>query len=59
MDERGIPRTGVDLVRPDFAALGRACGAYGHRIDDPAALADLVPAALAADRPTVFHVPVP
>ena len=59
MDERGIPRTGVDLVRPDFAALARACGAYGHRIDDPAQLADLVPAALDADRPTVIHLPVP
>jgi acetolactate synthase-1/2/3 large subunit len=56
MDERGIPRTGVDLERPDFAALGQVFGAYGHRVPDVAALADVVPAALTADRPTVLHL---
>jgi hypothetical protein len=31
---------------------------YGHRASDVAALTDLVPAALAADRPTVVHLDV-
>ena len=50
--------SGTDLVNPDFAALARAFGCYGERVerteDFPAAL----DRALAAGMPAVLHVPV-
>jgi thiamine pyrophosphate-dependent acetolactate synthase large subunit-like protein len=50
---------GVDLHVPDFAAVARAFGAYGHRTDDPGTLSALVAAAFGADRPTVIVLDVP
>lgn len=58
MDGRAIPRLAVDLTTPDFAALGRACGAHGERLTDLDGLAQAVQRALAADGPTVIEVEV-
>jgi acetolactate synthase-1/2/3 large subunit len=52
---RGIAPIGVELRTPDFAALAVAMGAHGKRTTSTAELADLVGAALRADRPTVIH----
>ncbi|HEY5881189.1 MAG TPA: thiamine pyrophosphate-dependent enzyme, partial [Nakamurella sp.] len=53
---RGIPPIGVDLVTPDLPALARACGAHGVDAPDPAAVTELVQAALTADRPTLIRL---
>jgi len=58
MDARGIARLGVDLVTPDFAALGRACGGHGVRLASVDGLSAAVTAALRADGPTVIEVVV-
>jgi acetolactate synthase-1/2/3 large subunit len=57
MAERGDPVHAVDLPSPDFAALGRSLGCYGVRVDDPDRLTKTLTEALAADRPTVVHLP--
>jgi acetolactate synthase-1/2/3 large subunit len=41
---------------PDFAALGRACGADGHRPESAAEFAEALAAAVAARRPAVIDV---
>jgi acetolactate synthase-1/2/3 large subunit len=41
---------------PDFAALGRACGAGGYRPETAAEFAAALAAALAARRPAVIDV---
>jgi thiamine pyrophosphate-dependent acetolactate synthase large subunit-like protein len=56
MDAAGIARTGVDLHRPDFAALARSFGAYAAEPAGPDALAPAVVRAWQADRPTVIVV---
>jgi thiamine pyrophosphate-dependent acetolactate synthase large subunit-like protein len=56
MDAAGIERTGVDLHRPDFAALARSFGAYAAETAGPDALAHAVVQAWQADRPTVIVV---
>ena len=43
---------------PDFAALGRACGADGYTIDKPADLAEALRAAIGRRRPAVLDVPM-
>ncbi|KAB2384507.1 thiamine pyrophosphate-binding protein [Actinomadura montaniterrae] len=43
---------------PDFAAYAEACGADGHRITAPDALAPALRAAIAARRPAVLDVPM-
>jgi acetolactate synthase-1/2/3 large subunit len=43
---------------PDFAALGRACGAEGHRVADVDDLTKALHAALESRRPTVIDVPM-
>ncbi|GKQ39056.1 thiamine pyrophosphate-dependent enzyme [Streptomyces sp. A012304] len=48
-------------VQPDFARLAEACGAYGERVDDPAAVPDALKRALAenaAGRPAVLDFAV-
>lgn len=57
--DRGIPRIGVDISGPDFAALGRACNGYGHRLTSLDGLGEMVVQALAADRPTVIEIVMP
>lgn len=43
---------------PDFAALGRACGAEGHLVADADDLEKAMREALASRRPTVIDVPM-
>ncbi|GAA4847061.1 5-guanidino-2-oxopentanoate decarboxylase [Saccharopolyspora rosea] len=56
MARRGDPVHAVDLPSADLAALGRALGCRGVRVE-PGGLAAALSEALAADRPTVVHVP--
>ncbi|MEO5662610.1 MAG: 5-guanidino-2-oxopentanoate decarboxylase [Nocardioides sp.] len=56
MVDRGIEPQGVDLQRPDFAALARAIGAHGVVADSVEELGTLAAAALTGDRPTVIHL---
>jgi acetolactate synthase-1/2/3 large subunit len=46
----------ADLTNPDFVALAQAFGARGERVPGVDALADAVPRALAADRPTLLEL---
>jgi thiamine pyrophosphate-dependent acetolactate synthase large subunit-like protein len=55
---RGIPPVAVDLATPDFVALARAMGAHGVAVADPADVTPHLAAALAADRPTLIHLPL-
>ena len=43
---------------PDFAALGRSCGAEGHTVAAPADLAKALAEAIARRRPAVIDVPM-
>ncbi|NGN62698.1 thiamine pyrophosphate-binding protein [Streptomyces sp. A7024] len=56
----GCEFTGPDgePYSPDFAALARACGADGYRIDAPGDLRIALAAALRARRPAVLDVPM-
>ena len=47
---------GTALHNPDFVALAHAFGAYGLRVDQPAALVQAVLQGFKADRPTLIHV---
>lgn len=47
---------GTELGPVDFAAIARACGARGVRVDKDADFEPALRAALAADRPTVVHL---
>jgi acetolactate synthase-1/2/3 large subunit len=46
----------TDLGPVDFAAIARACGARGARVDDDAGFEPALRQALAADRPTVIQL---
>ncbi|MEA2608831.1 MAG: acetolactate synthase large subunit [Chloroflexota bacterium] len=48
--------TATDLGPVDFAAIARACGARGVKVDRDAEFEPALRAALAADRSTVIHV---
>ena len=48
----------TDLGPIDFAAVGRAMGARGVRVDDDAAFEPAMRQALVSDRPTVIHLVV-
>jgi acetolactate synthase-1/2/3 large subunit len=50
-------RTG-DLVSTDFAALARAMGADGYRVEKPGDFGEALAAALASNGPSVIDVPV-
>jgi 5-guanidino-2-oxopentanoate decarboxylase len=56
MDERGIPRIGVEPRSPDFLGLARSLGCEGARAESAEHLARCVREALAADRPTLIEV---
>ena len=47
-----------ELVSTDFAALARAMGADGYRIEKPGDFGDALAAALASNGPSVLDVPV-
>jgi len=57
MTGRGDPVHAVDLRAPDFPLLARSLGCHGRRTTGPAELAELLAQALAADRPTLIHLP--
>jgi len=48
----------VDYNDVDFAALARALGAHGERVEQPAELAPALERALASGRPAVIDVPI-
>ena len=56
MDERRIPRIGVEPRSPDFVQLAESLGCRGVRPGSAAQLGEAVRAALAADRPTLIEV---
>jgi pyruvate dehydrogenase (quinone)/pyruvate oxidase len=49
----GNPEFGCDLAPVDYAAIARACGATGFRIDDPADCGRILDEALATEGPVV------
>ena len=50
--------SGTELVNPDFAALGRAFGGHGERVERSEDLPAALDRALAAGVPAVLHLPV-
>lgn len=56
MKATGFLETGVDLKNPDFAAMARAVGIHGSRVEDPADLAPALKAALAHPGPALVDV---
>lgn len=50
---------GNDLTNPDFAALARAFGLHGQRVDRDDAIDDALDAALAADSAAVLELAMP
>jgi thiamine pyrophosphate-dependent acetolactate synthase large subunit-like protein len=56
MDQRHIPRIGVEPKSPDFVGLAQSLGCRGTRAGSAEQLAASVRAALAADRPTLIEV---
>jgi 5-guanidino-2-oxopentanoate decarboxylase len=56
MDQRQIPRIGVEPKSPDFAALAQSLGCHGVDAASAEHLAKTVRDALVADRPTLIEV---
>ncbi|MDN4489295.1 ubiquinone-dependent pyruvate dehydrogenase [Demequina sp. SYSU T00068] len=56
MKAAGLPTYATDLENPDFAAVARAMGMTGIRVEDPADLPDAVDRLLAADGPALLDV---
>jgi thiamine pyrophosphate-dependent acetolactate synthase large subunit-like protein len=56
MDERHIPRIGVEPRSPDFVGLAQSLGCHATRAVSAAHLAQTVREALDADRPTLIEV---
>jgi len=56
MDERRIPRIGVEPRSPDFVGLAQSLGCHGTRAASTEHLAQAVQEALVADRPTLIEV---
>ena len=58
--ERAFPGRvhATSLVNPDFAALARACGAYGERVESDADFSAAFARAGAAASPALLHLPV-
>jgi 5-guanidino-2-oxopentanoate decarboxylase len=56
MDQRQIPRIGVEPKSPDFLALARSLGCHANRPGGPEQLAQSVRDALAAERPTLIEL---
>lgn len=55
-EQGGLPEFGTVLQNPDFAAVARAIGLHGVRVEDPAELDDAVRAALAHPGPVLLDV---
>jgi pyruvate dehydrogenase (quinone) len=58
MKAAGLLDFGTTLDNPDFAALARAMGIHGTRVEDPGDLPGAVSEALAHDGPSVLDVVV-
>ncbi len=56
MDNRQIPRIGVEPKSPDFVGLAKSLGCHGTRATSAEHLERAVRDAFAADRPTVIEV---
>ncbi|WFU31891.1 ubiquinone-dependent pyruvate dehydrogenase [Bradyrhizobium brasilense] len=56
MKAAGFIETGVDLKNPDFAAMARAMGIHGVRVEDPGELEGAIRDVLAHDGPAVLDV---
>ena len=56
MDERQIPRIGVEPKSPDFVGLAQSLGCHATRATSAEHLSRSVQDALAADRPTLIEV---
>ena len=56
MKAAGFVDVGVDLQNPDFAAMARAMGIHGVRVEDPGELPQAVGEVLAHDGPAVLDV---
>ena len=56
MKAAGFVNFGTDLDNPDFAAVARAVGLHGVRVEQPADLEDGLRAALAHDGPALVDV---
>jgi pyruvate dehydrogenase (quinone) len=56
MKAAGFVETGVDLQNPDFAAMARAAGIHGIRVEDPGELEGAIRDVLAHDGPAVLDV---
>ncbi len=52
----GLPSYGTGLKNPDFAAVARACGAYGARVEKPKELAGALKAAFKHKGPALVDV---
>jgi pyruvate dehydrogenase (quinone) len=52
----GLPAYGTSMRNPDFAAVARACGAHGVRVEKPRQLAGALRDALAHDGPALVDV---
>ena len=55
-EQGGLPEFGTELANPDLAAVARACGLHGVRVEDPAELDDAVREAFAHDGPVLLDV---
>jgi pyruvate dehydrogenase (quinone) len=55
-EEGGLPEFGTVLENPDLAAVARAMGLHGVRVEDPEALDGAVRDALAAEGPVLLDV---
>jgi thiamine pyrophosphate-dependent acetolactate synthase large subunit-like protein len=58
MKASGLLETGVALKNPDFAAMARAAGLHGIRVEDPGLLEAALREALAHDGPALVHAVV-
>jgi 5-guanidino-2-oxopentanoate decarboxylase len=56
MDERRIPRIGVEPRSPDFVGLAESLGCHATRAANAEHLSQAVREALAADRPRLIEV---
>jgi pyruvate dehydrogenase (quinone) len=56
MKAAGFVEHGTDLENPDFAAMARAMGIHGRRVEDPGELPGAISELLAHDGPAVLDV---
>jgi thiamine pyrophosphate-dependent acetolactate synthase large subunit-like protein len=56
MDQRQIPRIGVEPKSPDFVGLAKSLGCHGVLASSAEHLAQVMRDALAADRPTLIEI---